>query len=156
MRLRPHRRNLVWSPYVGPLSPNGVPKSARVARTRRIRRWIHVGGLLTVLGLMRMARGVRARWRPLLVGGVLTVVVMLRSGVGTVDFLPGAASFLVAFLTPARSEPAGKRRSKLERELAAYSTPAQRADLAATLDLYPDDVTSELRDILAGQAIARL
>jgi hypothetical protein len=42
----------------------------------------------------------------------------------------------------------------LERELAQYSTPAQRCDLLATFDRYPDSVTDELRDILARQAIA--
>ena len=49
---------------------------------------------------------------------------------------------------------ARKRRSELERELAAYSTPAQRCDLEATLDRYPDDITYELREILASQAMA--
>ena len=47
-----------------------------------------------------------------------------------------------------------ERRRELERELAAYSTPAQRCDLSATFDRYPDSVTYELRDILARQAIA--
>jgi len=47
-----------------------------------------------------------------------------------------------------------ERRCALERELAEYSTPAQRCDLAATLDRYPDSITYELRDILARQAIA--
>ena len=47
-----------------------------------------------------------------------------------------------------------ERRSELERELAAYSTPAQRCDLAATFDRYPDSLTYELRDILARQASA--
>jgi len=49
---------------------------------------------------------------------------------------------------------AHQRRCELERELAAYSTPAQRRDLEATLDRYPDRVTNELRNILANQAIA--
>jgi hypothetical protein len=35
----------------------------------------------------------------------------------------------------------------LKRELAAYSTPAQRCDLEAILDEYPDEDTSELRAI---------
>lgn len=48
---------------------------------------------------------------------------------------------------------AHKQRSELERELAAYSTPAQRCDLEATLDRYPDDITYELRNILARQAM---
>jgi len=49
---------------------------------------------------------------------------------------------------------AQQRRCELERELAAYSTPAQRCDLAATFDRYPDSITYELRDILARQASA--
>ena len=47
-----------------------------------------------------------------------------------------------------------ERRRELERELAAYSTPAQRCDLAATFDRYPDSIKYELRDILARQASA--
>jgi hypothetical protein len=49
---------------------------------------------------------------------------------------------------------AHQRHRELERELAAYSTPAQRCDLAATFDRYPDSITYELRDILARQASA--
>lgn len=49
---------------------------------------------------------------------------------------------------------AHEQRCQLERELAAYSTPAQRCDLEATFDRYPDSITYELRDILARQAIA--
>jgi hypothetical protein len=43
---------------------------------------------------------------------------------------------------------------KLERELAGYRTNAQRHDLEATLDRYPDDATREVREILASQAAA--
>ena len=49
---------------------------------------------------------------------------------------------------------AHQQRCQLERELAAYSTPAQRCDLEATFDRYPDSITFELRDILARQASA--
>ena len=49
---------------------------------------------------------------------------------------------------------AHQQRCQLERELAAYSTPAQRYDLEATFDRYPDSVAYELRDILARQASA--
>jgi hypothetical protein len=46
-----------------------------------------------------------------------------------------------------------KRRSVLRRELAGYATPAHRRDLEATLDRYPDSITYEIRDVLAGLAV---
>jgi len=153
MRLRPHRRNLVvWSQSAGSADRLGA---RRPARARRVRRRIRIGALLTVLGLMRLARALRPRWRPLLAGTVLTVVgVLLRSGAGGVALLPGLLFLVYGLLIPASPEADRIRRSGLERELGEYSTPAQRCDLEATLDQYPDRVTDELRDILAGQAIA--
>ncbi len=47
---------------------------------------------------------------------------------------------------------ARERRKQLERELACYRTTAERDDLFATLDRYPDGVTHELREILSRQA----
>ncbi len=134
MRLRPHRRNLVvWSTSVGPVSRSGVPRLTPVARSRRSRRWIRTAGLLTVIGASRLARAGGTRWRPLLAGGVLTVAsVVLRSGVGAVLFFPGYWFLLVALLVPPSSRAPCKRRSELERDLAAYSTPAQRRDLDLT------------------------
>ena len=155
MRLRAHRRSLaVWSPSVGPADRYGAPK---LARTRRIRRCFRTSALVTVVGLMHLARGVRPRWRPLLAGGVLTVVgVVLRSGAGgAVVFavvLPGLWLLVYAVLMPASPYADRKRHSELERELAFYSTPAQRRDLEATLDQYPDGITGELRDILTSAA----
>jgi hypothetical protein len=156
MRLRARRRNLVvWSLSAGPAERYGAPRLTRLARARRIRRSIRVGALLTVIGLMRLARGVRPRWRPLLAGAVLTVVgVMLRSGAWGVVLLAGLWFLLYALLIPASPDADRKRRSDLERQLAGYSTPAQRHDLEATLDRYPDDITYELRNILANQALA--
>jgi hypothetical protein len=152
MRLRRHRRNLVvWSPSAGPAGWYGAP---RPARRRRIRWWIRTGALLTILGLMRLAGGVRARWRPLLAGTVLTVAgVILRSGSAGVVLLPGLLFLIDALLRPVRPEADRRRRAVLERELKEYCTPAQRCDLEAILDQYPDRVTAELRDILARQAI---
>ena len=152
MRPRMRRRNLVvWSSS----GRYGAPRFTRLARTGRIRRFIRTGALLTVIGLMRLGRAVGTRWRPMLAGMVLTVVgVMLRSGMGSLVFLAGVLFLLSALLTPASPKAARKRRSELERELAAYSTPAQRCDLEATLDRYPDGITYELRDILASQAMA--
>ena len=153
MRLRAHRRKpAVWSPSVGPADRYCAPK---LARTRRIRRCFRTSALVTVIGLMHLARGVRPRWRPLLAGTVLTVVgVMLPSGGWSAVALPGLWLLAYALLIPASPDADRKRRSELERELAVYSTPAQRCDLEATLDRYPDGITYELREILTSQALA--
>ena len=47
---------------------------------------------------------------------------------------------------------ARERRRTLERELSGYRTTAERDDLLATLDRYPDGMTHELREILSRQA----
>jgi hypothetical protein len=156
MSLRGHGRNpVVWSPSVGPAHRGGAPGVTRLARTRRIRRCFRVGALLAVIGLVHLARGVRPRWRPLLAGGVLTVVgVMLRNGAWGAVSLPGLLFLWSALLIPASPDADRRRRSGLECELAGYSTPAQRCDLEAILDRYPDSVTYELREILASQAMA--
>ena len=100
---------------------------------------------------MALGRGVLARWQLILAGAVLTVAGgILRGGPGSPFLLPGLMLLLSAPLLPGRS----RARAKLERELAAYSTPAERRDLEATLDHYPGDTTHELRDILASQASA--
>jgi len=108
-----------------------------------------------IIGLRRLARGVRPRWWPLLAGMLLTVTgVMLRSGAWGALLLAGLWFLVYALLIPASSDADRKRRSELKRQLAGYSTPAQRRDLEATLDRYPDSITYELRDILARQALA--
>jgi hypothetical protein len=130
MRLRAHRRNLVaWSPSVGPADRYGAPRLTRLARTRRIHRFIRTGALLTVIGLRRLARAVRPRWRPLLAGGVLTVVgLMLRGGAWGVVILPGIWFLGSALLVPGNPD-ADRKRSELEREvereLAVYARSAQ-------------------------------
>src|SRR5690349_1454803 len=156
MRLRSHRRNRVaWSLSATPADGYAHPRRMRPVRTRRIRRSLRTGALITVIGLIRLARGARHRWRPLLAGTVLTVVgVMLRNGVWGLLTLPGLWFLASTLLIPASSHTDRKLHAELERELAAYSTPAQRCDLEATLDRYPDDVTYELRAILSYQAMA--
>jgi hypothetical protein len=100
MRLGPHRRTLVvWSSYAGP-DRYGLPWFTQVARTRRIRRCIRTGALLTVIGLMRLARALQADWR-LMAGGVLTVAgVMLRSSPTSVVMIPGLLLLVVALRRP--------------------------------------------------------
>jgi hypothetical protein len=73
MRARPHRRILVaWSPRVIAAGGRGSPGRLRPTRIRRTRRWLRIGALLTVIGILRSARAIRARWEPLfLLGGVL-------------------------------------------------------------------------------------
>ena len=130
MRLRAHRRNLVArSPSVDPADRYAVPRLTRLARTTRTRRFIRTGALLTMIGLRRLARAVRSRWRPLLAGGVLTVVgLMLRSGAWGAVILPGIWFLGSALLVPAHPD-TDRKRSELERELkrelAAYTRSAQ-------------------------------
>jgi hypothetical protein len=111
--------------------------------------------LLGVVGLLPLARAVWARRWQLLAGSALTVSgIMLRGGQASIVMLPGLLLLLSAPLVPASSAADRTRHSELERELAVYATPAQRRDLEATLDRYPDSTTRELRDILARQASA--
>jgi hypothetical protein len=153
MRLRPHRRNLVlWSSSADKYV---APRFTRPARSRRIQRWVRMGGLLAAIGVIRLANAIRPRWRPVLAGVVLTVAgVIMRSGQGGIVLLPGLMSLMYALFIPGSPAADRTRRSELERELAAYSTPAQRRDLEATLDRYPDGITDELRNILGGQTTA--
>jgi hypothetical protein len=60
-----------------------------------------------------------------------------------------AARMLVARAQATSRRAARKRRNELERELAGYACAADRNDLEAALDRYPDGVTHELRSILA-------
>jgi len=148
MTLRPRRNLVLWSQTAG---SRGRYRSAPVTRDRRIRRWMRRGGLLLLIGLMALGRGVLARWRLVLAGVVLTVLGrILHGGPSSVFLLPGLMLLVSAPLLPGHS----RARAKLERELAAYSTAADRRDLEATLARHPDDSTRELREILASQATA--
>ncbi len=147
MTLRPRRNLVLWRQSAGPARR---PGAWRVRRTRRMPRWIRNGALLTVIVLVALARGAWARRRPLLAGAVLIVVGVVVRGPAAIFLLPGLMLVMSSPLMPAQS----RTRRQLERELAAYSTPAERRDLEATLDQYPDDVTRELREILASQAMA--
>ena len=151
MGLRPHRRNLVvWSQSDRAYRAS---RATRPARFWRLRRRIRIVFLFTVVGLLPLARAARARWGVLLAGTALTVtgVVMRDSATDLLVLLPGLLLLLSAPLLPGTTGADRVRRSALERELAVYTTSAQRRDLEATLDQYPDDVTRELRDILTAK-----
>jgi hypothetical protein len=110
--------------------------------------------MLALIGLLRLARTLRVRWY-LSAGIALTVagVFVRGSGWGFV-LLPGLLLLLSTPLIPVSPDGDRKHRSQLRRELASYSTPAQRCDLEAILARYPDSDTRELRGILAGQFMA--
>lgn len=153
MRLPSRRRDLViWSLSANPADRYGNSRSVRLVRTRRARRALRLGVLVTLVGAMRLARGVRYRWRPLLAGSVLAAIgLALRGGALGVILLPGLWLWFYAFLIPAGSQAGRKRLTELERELAEYSTAAERCEFAAMLDRYPDEVSRELRDMLTQQ-----
>ena len=73
MRTRPHRHILVvWSPRAAAAGKYGGLRRMRPTRIRRIRRWLRIGALLTVIGILRFAGALRAHWEPLfLLAGVL-------------------------------------------------------------------------------------
>ena len=148
MRLRRHRRNVVvFSSSAHPLGGYGALRHKRRGRTAGIRRCIRIGVLVTVIA-------VRPRWRPLLAGTALTAIgVILRDSPAGVVIILGILLLWQSLLIPANPGADRERRAQLERELAAFSTPAQRCDLEATLDQYPDGTTYEIRDILASQAL---
>ena len=80
MRRRLRRRNLVvWSSSAVVADRSEGPRSrrgTRPTRARRVRWWLRVGTLLTIIGVLRLGRTVRTRWEPLSlgVGAVLTVI----------------------------------------------------------------------------------
>jgi hypothetical protein len=155
MRLRPRRRSLVvLNSFPGRAGSRGAGNFTPPVRSRRLYRQIRNGALFTIIGVIRLSRIAWARW--LVAGAVLTVVgVVWRGDPGGVVLLPGLLCLAAALLTPSGPQEAARvRRCDLARELAAYSTQAQRQDLEAILDRYPDGATCELRDILASHPAA--
>jgi hypothetical protein len=146
MRLQPHRGKLVvFSSSVDPADRRHTSQYKRVARTGGISRVIRISVLFAVIA-------VRPRWRPLLAGTVLAVLgVVERQGAGGLMIIPGLLLLWHCLMIPGDTDADRERRSQLKRELAAYSTQAQRCDLIVTLDRYPDGITSEIRDILASE-----
>jgi hypothetical protein len=153
MLLRPHRQNLViWKSSRSPDYRGRGLWFSGPGRSGRVRRWLRISGLLMAVGLLRVGAAVRPRWRPLAVGTVLTVAgYVMRNGMPGTIMIPGMLFLTAALLAPGDPGEASPQRRALERELASYSTPAQRRDLDAILDRYPDGDTIELRNILARQ-----
>jgi hypothetical protein len=155
MRFRARRRNIVvWRTSTGLAGRYGGLGLERAAPARPIRRRVRIGAMLALIGLLRLGRTLRVRWY-MSAGIVLTVAgVIMRGSQWNFVLLPGLLLLLSTPLIPASPEGDRKSRSQLARELASYSTPAQRCDLEAILARYPDSDTRELRGILAGQFMA--
>jgi uncharacterized membrane protein len=137
MRLRAHRRSLVvWSPSIGSADRYGTPKFTRLARTRRIHRWIHTGALLMIIGVMRLARAARPRWRPLLAGGILTGFGVVAAVVWGLVLLPGLLFLVSAALVPATPKTRRAQRAEVEHELGVFSHPAQLQLVSQAVALY--------------------
>jgi len=99
MRMRSHRRSLVvWSSSAAPASRSGDRGCTRLARGGRIRWWFRAGALLTVIGVTRLARIMRARQRSafLSAGTLLTVIGVM---------LPSVAAFVCGMLVWAIARP---------------------------------------------------
>jgi hypothetical protein len=108
MRLRPYRRNLVvWSSSGAP----GESWAWRPARPRRIRWWLRTSALLAVIGVVRLARAVRARWEPvsLGIGAVLMAIGFALPAAFAVFFL-GMLVLVVTLLKgiASKGRPAGQ------------------------------------------------
>ena len=71
----------------------------RPARPRRIRWWLRISALLTVIGIVRLARTVRARWEPVSLGvGIVLAVTGFAVPAASVAFLIGMMILVVALL----------------------------------------------------------
>jgi hypothetical protein len=101
MRLRRHRRDLaVWSSYAGPADRYGTRPLVRSRRTGRVRRLLHIGGLLTVMSLMGVVRVTRSR-RRLMTGLVLTALpVIMRDSLWGLGFFLAFVLYLSALISP--------------------------------------------------------
>jgi hypothetical protein len=99
MRLRPRRRNLVvWSSSADPAGRAWRRSGARPGRIRRLRWWLRTGMLVTVIGVLWLARTARTRWEPLaLLAGVLLMALgYLTPAIGA--FFPGMLVLVVTLL----------------------------------------------------------
>jgi hypothetical protein len=105
MGLRSRRRNLVvWHSAAGP-GILGRRNYSRPSRLRRIRWWLRTGALLTIAGVLRLARGMRTCWEPvsLFAGLLLTVGGFALPGGGGF-FLLGMLVLIVTLLKGIRAQ----------------------------------------------------
>ena len=142
------RNRVIWSSSPEPAF--ALPRP----RPRRVRRGVRTALVLTVLALAHAAG--RPRWRCVMLGVALTIPGVLMRGhmVGDIILLPGLMALAYAPFLPGESPESRKRQRRLRREMAAYSTPAERRDLEALLSSYSDNDTGELRTILANQDLS--
>lgn len=104
MRMRSQRRNLVvWNPSPRAADRYDALSFTPIMRPRRIRWWLRTGAQLSVIGIRRLARMLRTRWRSMFVvtGAVLMVVGFELSSASA--FVPGMLLLLFALLTGAEA-----------------------------------------------------
>ena len=142
MRRRARRRHIVvWSQSVGPADRYGAARPAAAIRTGKVRRCIRLGVLLAVVGLMRLARSERARWRPFLAGVVLVVAgIMLPSGPWSALLLAGFWCLLRALLIP--DSPDADRQQRGELIPSYVTSPPSAPRLPETAGAPPDQVSN--------------
>ena len=142
------RDRVVWSSSTERVVYVLVPR-----RPGRCWRAVRTGFLLAVVGLLRVARN--PRWRCALLGATLVIPGVLMRGqlAGNIMLLPGLMALGYAPFLPGETTMNHRDHARLCRELAAYSTPAQRRDFETLLTRYSDQETSELRAILAQQSL---
>lgn len=99
MRLRPRRRNLViWSSAGAPAALPAGRSSPRRTRIRRTRWWLRTGALLTIIGVLWLARTARRHWEPvfLLAGTALAMAGIMLPAVGA--FFAGVLILIATLL----------------------------------------------------------
>ena len=143
------RDRVVWSSSAERVVYVPVP-----GRPGRLRRAVRTGFLLAAMGLLRAIRN--PRWRFALLGATLIIPGVLVRSYFPINLilLPGLMLLFYAPFLPGETIQDRKTHKMLRRELAAYSTPAERRDLEALLMQYSDQETGELRAILASQDLA--
>lgn len=101
MSLRPRRREVfVSGPAAAPPGWSGAMRGTRrPSRISRSRWWLRVGLLLTILGVLWLARAARSRWEPvgLLAGGLLTVAGFMLPA-ADLAFFPGCLILIAVLL----------------------------------------------------------